>query len=308
MRSTISFPDRGPWGDSNWRGNASGHVTKALIEQFELKPNQHLFVDVCEGSGTSGDVCRSLGINYVGLDLHKGQDFTKDSVLSALPHPGDIVYSHFPYHNMIEYSSNVYGSEILPGDTSHCKSVDEFLAMSQVGLLNQREATVEGGIYCTLIGDHRNKLLRNDPTLGSNFASYQADFISMLPKSELFSVVIKHQHNTVSGRKNYANKNFIAIDHEYLIIWKKSKKTLMQVSFDMAAAHQRLVATSWRNAIRMAMISLGGKAALKDIYDEVEKVAGVGKLIANNQNYKAKIRQTMQKHYRNVERGVWAVA
>jgi len=307
MTSTISFPNRGPWGDSGWRGNASGHVTRELIEHFELKPNQHLFVDVCEGSGTSGDVCRDLGIDYVGLDLHKGQDFTKDSVLASLDRPGDIVYSHFPYHDMIKYSSGVYGNEILPGDTSHCKSVGEFLAMSQIGLLNQREATKEGGIYTTLIGDQRGGSLKGDVSVG-NFASYQADFINMMPKSELFAVVIKHQHNTVSGRKTYANKNFIAIEHEYLLIWRKTKKTLMQVSFDMATAHQRLVATTWRNAIRMAMISLGGKATLKDIYAEVEKVPGVGKLIANNQNYKAKIRQTMQKHYQNVERGVWAVA
>lgn len=308
MTSTISFPDRGPWGDPKWRGNASGHVTRELIEHFQLKPKQDLFVDVCEGSGTSGDVCRDMGIDYVGLDLHKGQDFTKDSVLASLDRPASIVYSHFPYHDMIQYSGDVYGNEPLPGDTSNCKSAEEFLSMSQVGLLNQREATKDGGIYTTLIGDHRNKKLRNDPSVGSNFASYQADFINMMPKSELFSVVIKHQHNTVSGRKTYANKNFIAIEHEFLLIWRKTKKSLMQVSFDMAAAHQRAVATTWRNAIRMAMISLGGKAALKDIYAEVEKVAGVGKLIANNQNYKAKIRQTMQKHYRNVERGVWAVA
>ena len=48
------------------------------------------------------------------------------------------------------------------------------------------------------------------------------------------------------------------------------------------------------------------EARLSDIYMEVEKVAA--NLIANNPNYKAKIRQTLQKHFRNVERGVWAIA
>lgn len=47
------------------------------------------------------------------------------------------------------------------------------------------------------------------------------------------------------------------------------------------------------------------KASLETIYAEVEKVAAG--LIANNQNWKAKIRQTLQKHYTNVERGVWAL-
>jgi len=305
MTSTISFPNRGPWGNSQWRGNASGHVTVALMEQFELQRGKDLFVDICEGSGTSGDVCKEMGIDYVGLDLRKGQDFTKHAVLDSLPKQASICYSHFPYHDMIKYSSNVYGNEILPGDTSHCKNVDEFLAMSQVGLLNQREATKDGGIYTTLIGDQRGGSLKQDPMVG-NFASYQADFIKMMPRDELFAVVIKHQHNTVSGRRTYSNKNFIAIEHEYLLVWKKAKKTLMQISFDMASASQRQVAQTWRAAIRIAMMALGGEAPLKDIYTEVEKVAG--NLIANNPNYKAKIRQTMQKHYSNVQRGVWAVA
>ena len=39
--------------------------------------------------------------------------------------------------------------------------------------------------------------------------------------------------------------------------------------------------------------------------EEIEKVAG--QLIAKNENWKAKIRQTLQKHYTNVERGVWAL-
>ena len=47
------------------------------------------------------------------------------------------------------------------------------------------------------------------------------------------------------------------------------------------------------------------KADLNTIYNEIEKVAA--SLIANNPNYKAKIRQQLQKHYNNVERGVWSL-
>ena len=55
----MNFPNRGPWGKSNWRGNTSGHVIREMIEHF----NPTLFVDACEGSGTSGDVCRDMGID-----------------------------------------------------------------------------------------------------------------------------------------------------------------------------------------------------------------------------------------------------
>ncbi len=92
--------------------------------------------------------------------------------------------------------------------------------------------------------------------------------------------------------------------HEYLLLWKKSAKSLFAISYDVASEMTKRVATTWRNAIRIVMMKLG-TARLSEIYAEVEKVAS--NLIANNPNYKAKIRQTLQKHFRNVERGVWAV-
>ena len=294
MKSVMSFPNRGPWGKSSWRGNTSGHVIKEMIEHF----NPKLFVDACEGSGTSGDVCRDMGIDYVGLDLYKGQDFTKDDILTQLPRPADICFTHPPYNDMITYSGDVYEG-IRDGDTSRCISPEEFIAKSQVMLMNQREATREGGIYTTLIGDHRGG------TLGrGNFRSYQADFIQMMPRDELLSVTIKLQHNCLSDTRQYSG-NFVPIMHEYLLLWKKSAKSLFAVSFDIASEMTKRVATTWRNAIRMVMMKLK-EAKLQDIYSEVEKVAG--SLIANNPNYKAKIRQTLQKHFRNVERGVWAIA
>ena len=294
MKSVMSFPERGNYGDSKGRGNTSGYIIKELIQHF----NPRLFVDACEGSGTSKDVCKEMGIEYVGLDLYKGQDFTKDYILTQLPRPADICFTHPPYHDMIAYSGSVYGKEILTGDTSHCRNVEEFISKSQVMLMNQREATKEGGIYCTLIGDQRGGSLGK-----GNFRSYQADFISMMPKEELLSVAIKLQHNCMSDTRVY-NGSFIPIMHEYLLIWKKKAKSLFAISFDIASELQSRVATTWRNAIRIVMMKLQ-KADLNTIYNEIEKVAA--SLIANNPNYKAKIRQTLQKHYNNVERGVWSL-
>ena len=292
MKSVMSFKERGPWGKNSWRGNTSGHVIKEMIEHFKPK----LFVDACEGSGTSGDVCKDMGVEYVGLDLYKGNDFTKDDIFTQLPRPADICFSHFPYNDMITYSGEVYPG-ILDGDTSRCDSPEEFISKSQIALMNQREATKRGGIYATLIGDHRGG------TLGSgNFRSYQADFIQMMPKEELLSVTIKLQHNCLSDTRKYSG-NFVPIMHEYLLLWKKREKSLFAVSFDIASELQRRIATTWRNAIRMVMMKLK-EAKLETIYAEVEKVASG--LIANNPNYKAKIRQTLQKHFTNVERGVWA--
>lgn len=297
MNSIISYPDRGEYGNSQYRGNTSGHVIVDLIKQF----NPKTFVDVCEGSGTSRDVCKELGVKYHGLDLHKGNDFTKDSVLQAIGgFPADMVFSHPPYHNMINYVAErtKHGLMVNPdeNDTSQCKSVDEFLFKSQVMLFNQREATRAGGIYTTLIGD-----MRKD----GKFFSFQSDFINMLPKKELISVTIKKQHNMVSNGRTYAG-NSILIMHEYLLIWKKSTRTLAAVAWDKAKELQATMHATWRTYVRMALMNLGGQATLDRIYKEVESIAG--DKVKSNPNHQAKVRQTLQLHFTSVQRGVWAVA
>ena len=44
MKSVMSFPERGNYGKSNWRGNTSGYVIKELIQHFDPK----IFVDACK--------------------------------------------------------------------------------------------------------------------------------------------------------------------------------------------------------------------------------------------------------------------
>lgn len=253
---------------------------------------------MCEGGGTSRDVAREMNVNYVGLDLHSGFDFTKESVLSRLPHPADVCFSHPAYHTMIDYveERRKHGKDFTFGDDlSKCKSTEEFLDKINVMLLNQREAVKNGGIYTTLIGDMRK---------AGQFHSFQSDFIKMMPKNELLSVVIKQQHNTMSSFNTYNGKT-IFIDHEYLLIWKKQMGSLVRILWDKASEYQRNIQGTWRNFVRIALMNTGGKATLETLYAEVERVAG--EKIKNNPNYKAKIRQVLQQNFQSVERGVWAM-
>ncbi len=294
MKSLLSFPDRGPWGNPSFRGNCSGYIQRELIEHFQPKT----FVDVCEGSGTSRDVCQELDITYHGFDLLTGIDITSDYIVSLIPQPADIVFSHPPYWSMIDYA-NILPYPI-PGlreqSLSVCPTIEEFLEKSRVMLLNQREATREGGVYTTLTGD-----MRKDKV----FRSFQADYITMMPRDELISVVIKAQHNCMSDSKSYAGK-FIPIVHEYLIVWKKTKATLVQVTMAHLNEQKHQISATWRSLVRMALMRLGGKGKLADIYDIVEQEAG--EKIRSNENWMAKIRQILQHHFVSVERGEWAVA
>lgn len=296
--SVVSHPTRGQGGSSSYRGNAGANFMEDVIlfgsENTKTNLRDMLFVDANEGSGTSRDVAARLGCQYVGLDLMHGNDFTRDSIITELPRPAEMVFTHPPYAEMIEYSGQQWGAEMLANDLSNPKiSKEEFLEKSQVMLMNQREATRDGGLYATLIGDMRKK---------GQYWSFQSDYQQMMPKSELISVAIKMQHNCVSGGRSYGG-SFVPITHEYLLIWKKKAASLYAVGFEIASDAKKKVAMTWRSIIRVVMMNLQ-TASLSDIYAEAEKVAG--SLIANNANYKAKIRQTLQKHFTNVERGVWA--
>lgn len=299
MSSIISYPERGHWGKSNYRGNCSGHVYKDLYQA--TRPN--FVVDPCVGGGTSVEVAHDMGIEAIGLDLHSGFNLLSDSILSAAGKPSDLCVSHFPYYDMIVYGGNVH-QVIHPDDLSRCESVDDFIEKCHLALLNQREAVRPGGYYATLIGDLRRQ---------GKYYSFQSDFIARMPADELRSVIIKAQHNCWSDGQNYQgrfNKGLPRIMHEYLIVWQRPEggvSLLVTLGKMARKAHDQLWST-WKTVVRHAMIQLGGQADLKTLYEAIEGFAD--SRIAGNQNWQAKVRQTLQRAgcFQPVERGIWKLA
>lgn len=72
----LSFPNRGPWGDSRYRGNCSGWIPAYFINKYHAKRVAEVFA----GSGTTYDVCRDMGVRYVGIDLNPNPP--RDGILS----------------------------------------------------------------------------------------------------------------------------------------------------------------------------------------------------------------------------------
>ncbi|MGF6440530.1 hypothetical protein [Paraburkholderia youngii] len=296
--SILSYPDRGPWGKSSWRGNCSGFIYKELFERILLNQVDPVFIDPMVGSGTSIDVANELGIRCHGLDLHSGFNALRDSILERTGEPGHLVLSHPPYAGQVVYSSNVWGKEAHPDDLSHCVDDEDFHHKLQLVMLNQREATVPGHYYGTIIGDWRRKGV---------YTSYQAEVIARMPADELAAVLIKQQHNTTSGRKTYGKMVLPFIEHEYILLFKRKARTVLALLGVMAKqAHQRLQGT-WRNVVKLVLMDLGGCAPLQKIY---ERVAAVTDKVASNPNWQAKVRQTLQlsPEFAARERGVWALA
>ena len=302
MRSSsiLSFPSRGPWGDAAWRGNCSGHLYKTLFER--LRPA--VFVDPMVGSGTSVQVAQQMRIEAHGLDLRSGFNVLRQSILEVVGKPADLCLSHPPYWNIILYSGDVWGEQPHPDDLSRSATEEEFLDRLQVALLNQRHATGAGGYYGTIIGDVRKK---------GRYSSYQAECIARMPSSELRAVLIKAQHHVRSNDKRYPNRVFPDILHEYVLIWQRPHGGVA-VSFlgtlaQLAGAAQRRLAGTWRAVVWSALVTVGGKARLSDLYALIADNAP-DKLKANT-NWQAKVRQTLQLHgstFQSVERGVWRLA
>ena len=206
--SILSFPDRGPWGNSRYRGNCSGYVYKRIFEH--LRPR--VFTDPMAGSGTSVEVAREMDIEAYGLDLHSGFNILEHSILEVVGKPSDLVLSHPPYHDCVVYSGSVWGTEPHRDDLSRCATEDQFMDKLYIALLNQRSATAIGGHYGLIIGDVRR---------GGRYFSPQAEIIARMPRDELRSVLIKAQHNMVSNQVRYAPMNFPKITHEYVVIWQR---------------------------------------------------------------------------------------
>lgn len=292
LTSIVSYPDRGDYGSSKYRGNCSGRLIKDLLGYFRPK----LFVDPSVGGGTSKDVVEKHfpDIEFIGLDLHSGFNLLRDSLLNKLPRAADYVFWHPPYHNIIAYSGNMWGNKPHSDDLSHCKSPEEFIEKLRIALMNIYDAVKTGGHYSVLIGDLRKNGV---------YWSIQSDIIQIAP-GKLDGVIIKTQHNVSSDKINYS-ANFVPILHEYCLQFKKDGFVIGVLDCALQTSKKliNLSAATWKSVVWNALQKLGGKANLAELYEVISKDAT--EKAKANPNWQAKVRQTLQGMAVNVERGVW---
>jgi hypothetical protein len=206
--SIVSYPYRGPWGDSKYRGNCSGHLVKDLILRFNCKS----VFDPAEGSATVRDVVSGINqylnrnIEYEGRDLKEGWDI----LTSPLPNKQfDLVYYHPPYWDIVHYSSNSQ-------DLCNCKSFEDFESKLNQSVERISHNVKPGGIIAILIGDKRKA------------GKYYALFRTLMTNSnigDLKAIIIKIQNNCRSDRQTYSSKNpfLIPIKHEYCLVFQKKQ-------------------------------------------------------------------------------------
>ena len=304
--TVLSFPNRGEWGNSQYRGNCSGWVHAFLIWKYRVEKMAELF----SGSGTGYDVCKDMGISYVGADLNPNPVrpgiLNVNAITDEVPEEfmdADMLFMHPPYSNIcnISWAGKFYNDptgELRKADLGNM-DWDQFMSTLNAIVMKYYSAMMNGGKMSILMGDVRRKPI-----------GFKSMFADIVKPGQLEQVIIKLQHNTVSGRENisYGARNFVPIEHEYLMVLKKIAPYL--IDFSLPTKHEIDIRDSksatWRDVVYAVMQKIGHDAPLGAIYAEVEG----HKKCETNSEWKAKIRQTLQQSdkFVNVSYGVWALA
>jgi hypothetical protein len=289
LTSFMSFPQRGEGGDSKWRGNCSPEVIKAAAE-YVLSWRKHYgysnkhftLLDPMSGSGTSKPVGDSLGIETILYDLNPNPIFGKgnwNALKDDVEHSADLIFLHTPYHNIIQYSGNMWGKP-NPDDLSRCENYKDFIEKLNFVIKKLYMALRKNGRLAVLVGDCKSK---------GQFMPIQSD---MMKIGNYESFIVKAQHNCVSDTKTY-NTPFIPIVTEYLLMFQKTDIFMVPFSktikstVDIRSIDDPTL--TWNHLIRMLCEYNGGKAKLQDLYTELENHPKAKK----NKNWKERIRATI---------------
>lgn len=292
LTTIMSYPKRNDkYGNNKYRGNCSGELIKDLLKFYKPK---RVFDPMC-GSGTTQDVCKELSIEHLCLDLDPkwgGYDAVNDEV----PQSSDFIFWHPPYHDIIKYSQNMWGTHADSRDLSRCKDYQEFIR--KINIIESKLITSlrKGGRLAILVGDIKKKGI---------LYSIQKD-MAWFGQPE--QVIIKSQHNCWSNNVNY-NGKFIPITHEYLLIFKRNDcyiipaKMIKQVNIDLRKCKNQ----TWRDIVLATFEKLGGKVSLKQLYFEIQ----YHEKTKTNSHWKEKIRQTVQiykKDFSNAGKGIYKLS
>jgi len=197
LTSFLRYPDRGPWGRGSYAGNCTGYLIVDLIDYF--RP-QSVF-DPMQGSGTTGEVCFDLRVDYIGRDLRSGFDLLS----SPLPDQSfDLIFWHPPYWPGFRYSDH-------PNDLSTARNYLDFLDRLHEGFRRLADRLTPKGHFAVLIGDGRK--------CGVYYPVHNEILQwNLLP---LTTILIKAgDHHRRAQHFRYGPTPFIPTLHEYVLIFK----------------------------------------------------------------------------------------
>lgn len=204
LTSFMAFPERGSGGNNKWRGNCSPEVVRAILRYvleckhyYGKQTQDFTLLDPMSGSGTSQAAAQSLGVRSLLYDLNPapacgigGWDALRDEVDDS----ADLIFLHPPYHNLIPYSGNMWGTP-HKDDLSRCSSYPEFVEKLNYIVQKLFMALRRDGRLAILVGDIRTK---------GSFYSMQHDLMRV---GQMEAFIVKGQYNCVSDTRSYHSRH-----------------------------------------------------------------------------------------------------
>ncbi len=287
--TVLSFPNRGPWGDSRYRGNCSGWIPAYFIYKY----NARNVAEVFAGSGTTYDVCKDMGINYTGIDLNPNP--LRDGIISMdilddtreLPdgfYNADMVFLHPPYPSIhgIRYAGGMWKDT----DGSASRDIQEMpweegMRCVNHAVLRAYNAMPQGAYEVCLVGEIRSK------------GQYRSMIQNLAIPGILHQTFIKLQHNTVSGNRTYSGKGDYALNgHEMIAVIKKPSgyelAYIMPKRYSMDIRDCAMA--TWKDVVMSVVRNIKGEVTNEAVYSAIEG----HKRADSNVDWKAKVRQTLQ--------------
>lgn len=308
--SLLSFPDRGPWGSNLYRGNFSGWIPATLINRYKAKSVAEIFA----GGGTTSDVCKDLEIPYIGVDLNPNpvrKDIVSMDILDeqiSLPdgfYQADLQILHPPYPsiNGIHYSNCMWKGKNLQTQDIQEMSWEKGMNAINKAIMRGYSAMPKGSLQAVVCGDVRRKV--------DGKSVFRSMMTNLVIPGEMVQLLIKEQHNTVSGRNSsYNNLSFFLIEHEYIVVIKKPSG--FEIAFTIPKKYttdlRDAKSSTWKDVVYTTLRELRGEQKLEAIYSQIDG----HKKAQNNTHWKEKVRQVLQQLkaaglVTSSERGTWSV-
>lgn len=288
--TVLSFPNRGPWGDSRYRGNCSGWIPAYFIYKYHAGNVAEVFA----GSGTTYDVCRDMGVRYTGIDLNPNPP--RDGIISMdilddtveLPdgfYDADMVFLHPPYPSIhdVRYANNMWK------DTDGTRALRDIQEMPwEEGMRSVNHAVLRafnamppGSYEVCLVGEIRSK------------GQYRSMMQNLAIPGILHQTFVKLQHNTVSRNRIYSGRNNYALTgHEMIAVIKKPSG--YELTYVMPKRYSMDIRdcamATWKDVVMGVIWNMKGEITNESVYSAVEG----HKRAATNVDWKAKVRQTLQ--------------
>lgn len=225
-----AFPNRGKWAthDAKYRGNWSPYIPRNVILRYSSEGDTVL--DQFVGGGTTAVEAKLTHRNFVGIDINPTAveltkskcNFQFETICSSTIKLGDarkldlpdesidLICTHPPYANIIQYSENI------DGDLSHLEIKAFLTEIHRVAEESYR--VLKKDKYCAvLMGDTRKNGMVQP-------LAFETMTMFKLAGFKLKEIIIKEQHNckaTGYWKTNSIKYNFLLLAHEYLFIFKK---------------------------------------------------------------------------------------